>query len=248
MTAPSPLGSQAAATVSFTATLAGLLEVPHHVQGEEAVRAKLKAKLELLPQVWQTRIGALLNLGRTAHERSHVVSSIPEGHEVTPLDALALCDKETRRLHYLERSLAMMCSERLDLDTGNARVERAPHQASVFERAWSRFGRELASSEPDDWTWLAQHAGRTRTLEKVYLRRGEGAWWSFGVDLDRPHRSQVGAHTTVVNRRRGNQCAGLASLANARCAERRALQRAMRSVRARMGIVSLEGGTTGGAR
>lgn len=76
MTAPSPLGSQAAATVSFTATLAGLLEVPHHVQGEEAVRAKLKAKLDLLPQVWQTRIGALLNLGRTAHERSHVVSSI----------------------------------------------------------------------------------------------------------------------------------------------------------------------------
>lgn len=248
MTATSPRGSHATATATFTTTLAGLLEVPQHAKGEDEVRAKLKAKLDLLPSAWQTRIGALLNLGRRAHERSHVVSSIPEGHEVTPLDALALCDKETRRLHYLERSLAMMCSERLDLDTGEAPVERAPQQASVFERAWSRFGRELASSEPDDWTWLAQHEGRTKTLEKVYLRRGDGAWWSFGVDLDRPHRSQVGTLTTAVNRRRGNQCLGLASLANARCAERRALQRAMRSVRARMGIVSAVAGSTGVAR
>jgi len=248
VSATSALGSQAPATVSFTTTLASLLEIPRHLKGEDEVRTKLKAKLELLPNAWQNRIGALLNLGRKAHERSHVVSSIPEEHQVTPLDALALCDKETRRLHYLERSLAIMCSERLDLDTGEAPVERAPHVASVFERAWSRFGRELASSEPDDWTWLAQHAGRTKTLEKVYLRRGDGAWWSFGADLDRPHRSQVGAHTTEGNRRRDNQSSGLASLANARCAERRALQRAMRSVRARMGIVSVVGETTGGAR
>jgi len=246
--ATSSLGSRTTATLSFTTTLAGLLEIPRHLKREDEVRAKLKAKLDLLPNAWQNRIGALLNLGRKAHERSHVVSSIPEGREVTPLDALALCDNETRRLHYLERSLAMMCSERLDLDTGEAPVERAPQEASVFERAWSRFGRELASSEPDDWTWLAQHAGRTKTLGKVYLRRRDGAWWSFGVDLDRPHRSQVGAHTTEGNRRRGNQCLGLASLANARCAERRALQRAMRSVRARMGIVSAVGGTTAGAR
>lgn len=248
MTATSPLGPQAMATVSFTTTLAGLLEVPRHLKVEDEVRAKLKAKLDLLPNAWQNRIGALLNLGRKAHERSQAVNCIPQGHEVTPLDALALCEQETRRLHYLERSLAMMCSERLDLDTGEAAVEHAPQEASVFGRAWSRFGRELASSEPDDWTWLAQHAGRTKTLEKIYLRRGDGAWWSFGVDLDRPHRSQVGARATAGNRRRGNQCSGLASLANARCAEKRALQRAMRSVRARLGIVSVVAETTGGAR
>ena len=247
MTAASPLGSQANGAVGFAATLTGLLEVAHRAEGDDEVQAMLKAKLDLLPKAWQAKIGALLNLGRKVHERSHVVTSIPEGHEVTPLDALALCDKRTRSHQYLERSLAMVCSESLDLDSGDAPIERALQKPSVYERAWSRFGRELAGSEPEDWVWFAERSGRTKTLAKVYLRCGEGAWWSFGVNLDRPHQSQMGSQTTAVKRIRGNQGSGLSSLANAPCAERRALQRAMRSVRARMGILSVDCVPTGGA-
>lgn len=248
MTAKRSPGSKGTAAGGFATMLTGLLEVPQTMEGDDEVRSMLKAKLDQLPKAWQARIGALLNSGRKAYERSHVVSSIPEGYQETPLDALALCDKRTRSHQYLERSLAMMCSESQALDGGGASVEGPLQKASVYERAWSRFGRELAVAEPQDWIWFAQRAGRTNTLEKIYLRRGDGAWWSFGANLDRPQKSQMGTQTAALKRRRGNQSSGLASLANAQCAERRALQRAMRSVRARMGIISVEHATAGGVR
>lgn len=248
MTAASPPGAKATAAVGFATMLADLLEVPDRVKSDDEVRAMLKAKLDQLPKAWHAKIGALLNSGREVYERFGVVDSTPEGYQVTPLDALALCDKRTRSRQYLERSLAMMCSEGLELDGRDTRAKGATANASVYERAWSRFGRELAGAETTDWIWFAQRAGRTNTLEKIYLRRGDGAWWSFGANLDRPQKSQIGTQTTALKRGRVNQSSGLASLADAQCAQRRALQRAMRSVRARLGIISVDHATAGGAR
>lgn len=234
---------------SFAAALANLLEVPQRVQGDDEVRKLLKAELEGLPKPWQDKIGALLNLGRQARGRSPALSRTAQGHDATPLDALALCDERTRSHQYLERSLAMMCSERLDLDKGEAPAEGGVRTASVYERAWSRFGRELAGSETEEWSWFAQRTGRTHVLAKVYLRRGDSAWWSFGVNLDRPRQAQVGTQlATAAKRRDANQGSGLASLARAPCTDRRALQRAMRSVRARLGILSGDAAAARGAQ
>jgi hypothetical protein len=230
-------GSKRPATPDdFSSVLTGILELEQHITGDDNVGTVLKAQLDRLPKPWRDRIGTLLNLGRKVHERSHIYSSVPEGHAVTPLDALALCDKQTRAQQYLERGLAMMCSESLDIDGGE--TVGAERKTSVFERAWSHFGRELASSEPDEWNWFALRANRTDELEKLYLRRGDGAWWSFGVSLDRPQKSQIGTQQAkAAKRRQGNQGSGLTSLVTHQYCSRRALHRAMRSVHARMGII-----------
>jgi hypothetical protein len=223
----------------FSTALSGILELPQHVVGDDNVGTVLKTQLDRLPKAWREKIGTLLNLGRKVHERSHIFSSLPEGQGVTPLDALALCDKQTRAQQYLERGLAMLCSESLDLEAGETPDSGAERKSSVFERAWSHFGRELASSEPHEWTWFALHAPKTDRLEKLYMRRGDRAWWSFGASLDRPQKSQIGVQQArAAKRRRGDSGSGLKSLVPCTYSERRALTRAMRSVHARMGIIS----------
>jgi hypothetical protein len=228
---------------TFSAALARILELPTGVTDDSEARSAMTAQLELLPEGWQDKVSVLLNLGRKAHDRRHVKSSTSgsaaEGVAATPLDVLALCDKSTRSRQYLERGLAMVCAQRLDLARGGATNEKTGVDVSVFERAWSRFGRELAASEPSEWTWFGRRASGTDVLEKIYLRRGEGAWWSFAVGLDRPLKSQVGVERSRTAKRRGNdRGAGLQSLVTHQCVQRSALQRAMRSVRARMGIIS----------
>ena len=235
----SPAAKPAATPDAFSTVLMGILELPQHVTGDDNVRTVLKAQLDRLPQPWRDKIGVLLNLGRSVHERSHVESSVAEGYGVKPLDALALCDKQTRTQQYLQRGLAMMCSESLDIDNGDALHENAERKASVFERAWSHFGRELAGSEPDEWSWFALRANEADPLEKLYLQRGDRAWWSFGASLDRPQKSQIASQQArAAKRRRGDHGSGLGSLVAHRYSQRRALQRAIRSVHARMGILA----------
>ena len=219
--------------------LANILEIPKHLGDEDNVRKMLKAQLDRVPSAWRDKIGVLLNLGREAHEKYSLCTSLPAGQGVIPLDALSLCDRRTRAEQYLERGLAVMCSESLDLESSDAPGHGNVQKGSVFERAWSRFGRELAGSEPDEWSWFAQRARGTGALERIYLRRGSHAWWSFGASLDRPQKSHIAAQQAEVGKRRqGGSGTGLESLVAHHYAERPALLRAMRSVNARMGIVA----------
>ena len=237
MTSPSA-SEKRPAPDSFSSTLTSIIELSKRVVDDDDVRMVLKAELERLPTSWRDKIGDLLNLGREVHERSHVYTSLPEGRGVALLDASALCDKQTRAEQYLERGLAIMCSERSNLELGEAPEQGGVRKTSVFERAWSHFGRELASSEPDEWRWFAHRAGGTDALGKIYLRRGNRAWWSFGGSLDRPQKSQVSEHAKVAKRRRGDSGTGLQSLVTHQYSRRRALRRAMRSVNARLGILA----------
>jgi hypothetical protein len=164
-----------------------------------------------------------------------VYSSVNSGVEASQLDVLALCDKHTRAQQYLERGLALLCAGGVDFDPEQER------KRSVFERAWSHFGRELASSEPNEWSWFALRSASVGQLEKLYLRRGDDAWWSFAVGLDRPLASHVGAERARAMRpRKGDHGSGLQSLIAGQYCDRRALRRALRSVNARLGIMSAQ--------
>jgi hypothetical protein len=219
----------------FFSTLNSILDLPKHAADDDNVRTVLKAELDRLPTAWRDRIGALLNLGRKVHERD---GSVPEGRGAAPLDASALCDKQTRADQYLERGLAMMYSEGVDPEGSETRAQGGARRTSVFQRAWSHFGRELASSEPDEWSWFAHRADGTDEFERIFLRRGDRAWWAFGASLDRPKESHVSGHAKAAKKRRGDSGSGLQSLATHQYCRRRALRRAMRSVNARLGILA----------
>jgi hypothetical protein len=145
----------------------------------------------------------------------------------------------------LERGLAMICAERIALDRRGTVHDTGERKPSVFERAWSHFGRELASSEPEEWSWFAHYKDGTRELSSLYLKRGDGAWWSFSGNLDRPAKSQVNiSEARLLKRKRGDRGANLQSLAGHHATRRRALKRALRSVHARLGHV--DGGVGAG--
>jgi hypothetical protein len=230
-----------ATPASFSVALASILELSRQVADDDETGTAMSVQLKQLPEGWQHQLGTLLTLGRNVHDWSRFKTTTPPEGGAAPLSVLALCDKHTRSQQYLERALAMMCAQRLSIERVASSNDEVGGGESVFERAWSRFGRELASSDPSEWTWFGHRTQGTKELEKVYLRRGEGAWWSFSVGLDRPVRSDAGLKRRRTSRGRGAGLqAGLESLATHECAKRRALQRAMRSVRARLGIISTQ--------
>jgi hypothetical protein len=183
-----------------------------------------------------------LNIGREAHgvalraallRNVAVVKNAASSKEAAPLDVLALCETRTLSQRYLERGLAAAYAGRLVLDTPENQGPELDRELSVDERAWSRFGRELASSEPSEWSWFACYTGRVRVLDKLYVRRGNGPWWSFATSLDRPLREQID-----VDRRQATSGSSLDSLLTQEGSPtRRALRRALTSVHARLGKV-----------
>ena len=223
---------------SFANTLARVLGMARRAQESEELRAALRSELEALPTKSKARLGILLNIGREAHDLTRVRTSLPVKAS-TPLDVLALCDAQTLSERYLERGMAAACAGKLTLDAPTPQGVESDQRPSVYERAWSRFGRELASSEPGEWSWFACYKGRSRMLDKLYVRHGKSAWWSFASGLDRPLREQ-----TDVDRRRSKSTRGsshgssLESLLDQEGSpSRRALRRALTSVHARLGKV-----------
>lgn len=223
---------------SFNETLARVLNMARKAQGSEELKVALRSELLALPTKSKARLCALLNIGREARDLARVRTSLPSTATV-PLDVLALCETQTLSERYLERGLAAACAGKLALDAPAARSVEGDQRPSVYERAWSRFGRELASSEPGEWSWFACYKGRSRMLDKLYVRHGTSAWWSFATGLDRPLRQQ-----TDVDRRRsksGRQSSDGSSLESLLNQEgspsRRALLRALTSVHARLGKV-----------
>lgn len=226
-------------SASFNETLARVLSMARKAQESEELKVALRSELQALPTKSKARLSTLLNIGREARDLARVRTSLPPKATV-PLDVLALCETQTLSERYLERGLAAACAGKLTLDAPTTtRGVDSDQKPSVFDRAWSRFGRELASSEPGEWSWFACYKGRSRMVEKLYVRHGKGAWWSFATGLDRPLREQID-----VDRRRSKSARGssdgssLESLLNQEGSpSRRALLRALTSVHARLGKV-----------
>jgi len=104
-------------------------------------------------------------------------------------------------------------------------------------RAWLSFARELAHSPATDWQCLAMFESRARRrIAKLYLRAPNHQWWSFRRLLDRP------SPLFVDRERKRGVAAGvtsgtLDSMAGQSCESGlQALRRALRAIRARLGV------------
>lgn len=140
-------------------------------------------------------------------------------------------------LEDLKRGHAIACATMFDLELEIGKWPTPDARRSLDERVWLRFGRELAMSEPEQWRCLGTF-GPNKRLERLYLRRGEAAWWSFDALPDRPSPTVVQRRRSAKNGARGSALVpiGFATIAEHTLrTDRRALRRAVLAVRARLG-------------
>ncbi|MBN2191206.1 MAG: hypothetical protein JW751_00170 [Polyangiaceae bacterium] len=120
----------------------------------------------------------------------------------------------------------------------------ADAEEGLEARAWLRFGRQLAQSQPKDWQCFA--IVEARRIAKLYLRVSDNQWWSFRRLLDRPTTSIVDRE-----RKRGRpnsvRSGTLEAMAGqSGVAGSQALRRALSAIRARVGVA--RGGVLEGSR
>ena len=140
---------------------------------------------------------------------------------------------------YLRRGHALACAAALDLERPLASWGGSK-ALSLDERAWLSFGKQLAKAGVDDWQCLAFVDGN-QCVSRLYLRLQGHAWWSFQAVLDRPSAAMVEKHERSLSSRRskGLSTRSLSALASRLASiEGRALRRAARAIRARVGEAS----------
>jgi len=140
-------------------------------------------------------------------------------------------------IDYLRRGHALACASGVDLDGPLTRWQ-APSVVGISERAWLSFGKQLASSQPADWQCLGLVDQSTQGFSKLYLRLREHGWWSFRAVLDRPTPAGVEKERRELSKRRVQSVSvdtleGIVGHFGG--VQGRALQRAGRAVRARLG-------------
>jgi hypothetical protein len=137
----------------------------------------------------------------------------------------------------LRRGHAVAWAAAVDLERPIASWSATGPQ-SLDERAWLSFGRQLAKSEPADWQCLGIVEPGAPGISRLYLRLDEHAWWSFQSVLDRPSAAVVAKQqrTLASRRSKGLAARSLQSVAQQLSfAQGRALRRAARAIRARLG-------------
>jgi hypothetical protein len=140
-------------------------------------------------------------------------------------------------IEYLLRGHAIACAAGIDLDRSLADWQ-ARSADDVDERAWMSFGRQLAKSLPHEWQCIGVVDPGTRKLAKLYLKLGDRAWWSFQSLIDRPTQGDMAKEQKGLGRRRSRAIStnSLDSLVSELDdVSGRALQRAGRAIRARVG-------------
>jgi len=140
-------------------------------------------------------------------------------------------------IDYLRRGHALACASGVDLDGPLTRWQ-APSVVGISERAWLSFGKQLASSQPADWQCLGLVDQSTQGFSKLYLRLREHGWWSFRAVLDRPTPAGVEKERRELSKRHVQSVSvdtleGIVGHFGG--VQGRALQRAGRAVRARLG-------------
>jgi len=182
------------------------------------------------------KLQAVMQAGRDARALPEAVTALATAREAPDLEAAHLFGDGTGSLQDLQRGHAVACATQFDLELKLARWGGVSGPASLDERVWLRFGRELARSNVEDWSCHAIVGARGQ-LEKLFLRCGLSAWWSFGVLIDRPSNREL-AHQRSAKRLRSRvlNLPLQAVLARAHRADLRALQRASLAVGARLGM------------
>jgi hypothetical protein len=187
---------------------------------------ELDGFLAALDATARGKLDILIRAGREARDIAE--TEAPATTTPTARDLLL----EPESLDELQRGLAIAQATQFDVELGLQHwASRNGSKREIEDRVWLRFGQELARSSAAEWACLVA-TGAGDTLDKVYMRRGDGAWWSFGALLERPAKSEIA-------RLKGKPPKGqrklaslpLAAIVPRRCrADRRALHRAASAV------------------
>jgi hypothetical protein len=217
---------------SFDALLRRAIELSRSECDEKSgSREELAATLRALLPEARAKLCIVMTAGRdgvslgSAHASVAAAPRGPEGSEFESAgDELG---------DYLARGHAIACATQFQLDAPLDRWS-ASESGELEERVWLRFGKQLASTPPEEWECLGAVASGDR-LAQLYLRLGKASWWSFGAVLDRPSPETVRRDARGRSGRH-SKLGTLRKVAERRCEpDRRALRRALRAIRARTG-------------
>lgn len=182
------------------------------------------------------KLQTVMRAGREAQALQDAVAALAEPKGVPEGQAPDLFATGSTAFQDLQRGHAVACATEFDLELKLSRWGKVRERASLDERVWLRFGRELARSRVEEWSCHAVVDSRGR-VEKLYLRCGDGPWWSFRTLIDRPSaREVVGLRAAKRGRSRVLSLSLEAALGRSCRAELRAVQRASMAVSARLGV------------
>jgi len=133
----------------------------------------------------QDKLRTLMQAGHEAQALPAAVASLAAEPALASDLAFDLFARGAAALQDLQRGHAIACATGFDLEAELDGWSQVREPQSLDERVWLRFGRELAQSGVEEWSCFAVVDSRER-LQKLYLRRGKGRWWSFGTLIDRP--------------------------------------------------------------
>jgi hypothetical protein len=210
----------------------------------ETSRASAREQLstafrELEPEV-ALKLRTLMIAGRDGQSIGAVNVNLSLSDDVAAFAIMAADSSDNGLLlvDYLRRGHALACAAGIDLDKPLTDWQVQSSQ-ELEERAWATFGKQLATSQPNDWQCLGIVEKGTQGLTKLYLKLGDLAWWSFQSALDRPTLAGVDKDRRELARR---QVKGLSTntlegiVGHLGSAQGRALRRAARAIRARVGV------------
>jgi hypothetical protein len=208
-------------------------------------REQLALTLRELDAETAHKIRVLMVAGKDGHITGGVAASASQpGADIDFASMVADSGESGAQLaEYLLRGHAIACAIGIDLDRPLAEWQ-SKSSDDLDERAWLSFGKQLASSAPEEWQCLAIVEPGTQGLSKLYLKLGDRAWWSFQAQLDRPTLAGVEKERRALARRR---LKGIPSntleavVGRLGSVQGRALRRASRAICARVGQLSAAG-------
>ena len=143
-----------------------------------------------LDQETRNKLHALMRAGKDGRGLADAHGVLAKERAAPGYETPELFGEGAASLQNLQRGHAVACATRFDLEKDLASWVLPEGRSSLDERVWLRFGRELAVSDPEEWSCLAQ-MNSDKELEALYLRRSEKRWWSFDSLIDRPAGWQV---------------------------------------------------------
>jgi len=223
----------------------------------------LQALLGLQPEM-AIKVRTLMVAGRDGQDISAVRTNMTPQDAESAFAAAARDVSENGPLlaEYLRRGHALACAMGLDVEKPVSGWGALAPQ-TLDERAWLSFGKQLASAPPDEWQCMAFSEPSGSTIARIYLKLPDHAWWSFQALLDRPSPAIVTKEKRAMGSKQSKRITSLtlkalaARLSDAPAsstegrgaqvrkveprramAQGRALRRAARAIRARVGRVS----------
>jgi hypothetical protein len=217
----------------------------HRPASALTAQQRMTQALEKLGPEIALKLRTVMVAGRDGRRISDVQVNITMADADSAFAAAArdLSENGPLLVDYLRRGHAMACASGLDIEKPYSEWSAAGRRP-LEERAWSSFGRQLATSRPEDWSCLAFiGAAPGEQLTRLYLRCGELRWWSFQSLLDRPSAALVDKQRRALASRRERRVTtgSMQAVAHRACrAEASALRRAVTAIRARVGVMAGE--------